>query len=54
MTSIIVFNKQWKQLFTIVYIDTYGFAVDTLGIQHDMRALRNARDEDEPKFTDWV
>lgn len=41
-----MYNTQWKQLVTIAYIDSYGFAIDTVGIQHDTKFLRPERQED--------
>lgn len=54
MTTIKVFNKQWKRIFTIAYVDNYGFAVDTLGVQHDIRALRNVLEDDTPRFIPYI
>lgn len=38
-----MFNKQWGVIVMIAYIDNYGFAVDTIGIQHNIKALRSSR-----------
>ena len=44
-----VYSKHWKRIFTIAYIDNYGFAVDTKGIQHDTKALRAVKLSDNIK-----
>ena len=43
-----VYSKRWKQVVTIAYLDNYGFAVDTVGIQHDKHSLRATRGTDFP------
>ena len=44
--NIAVYSKHWKRTFTIAYIDSYGYAVDTLGVQHDPKALRATKPGD--------
>jgi len=47
MISTKVYNKQWKRVVVITHVDSYGFAVDTLGIQHNIKALREVRPHDK-------
>ena len=42
-----VYNKQWKRIFDIAYVNEYGQPVDTLGIIHDKRALREVKTNDK-------
>lgn len=45
-----VYNKQYKRVFTIKYIDDRGYAIDELGIQHDLKALRAVKESDLPSW----
>jgi len=44
------YNKQWKRVITISYVDSYGYAIDTDGVQHELKALREVRPSDFPDF----
>lgn len=49
-----VFNKQWKRIFEIRYVNEFGQPVDTNGLIHDKRALRAVQPADEPwEQKDW-
>jgi hypothetical protein len=43
-----MYNKQWRRLVTVLYINEFNRAVDDTGVEHDLQALRPARTEDQP------